>query len=215
MVTEVSKVNGEATANNRKGKLIFFYEWELVLDWEGQVSHGSNTIHKGKIDIPNLSEENDLHEIDINVSVNESNDESELLKQFMCNVGRDRIRQQLGIYIKSLKEEYSRNLILPKKDSSSTTIPSKAAVRADDSAEEKNKSNSKVMYKQTMNEPVKAPANAATNNSIGCKLDVRTLDMVEDFHCSQNDLYQVLTKVEMLTAFTKTPAKADNYRGGE
>ena len=35
VVEEVEKVEGEARANNRKGKLIFFYEWEITLKWKG------------------------------------------------------------------------------------------------------------------------------------------------------------------------------------
>lgn len=34
-VVEIEKMDGEATANNRKGKLIFFYEWNIVLKWKG------------------------------------------------------------------------------------------------------------------------------------------------------------------------------------
>lgn len=35
-VTEVSKLEGEASINNRKGKLIFFYEWNLKATWTGK-----------------------------------------------------------------------------------------------------------------------------------------------------------------------------------
>lgn len=35
-VTEVSKLDGEASINNRKGKLIFFYEWNLKANWIGE-----------------------------------------------------------------------------------------------------------------------------------------------------------------------------------
>lgn len=35
-ITEVSKVEGEASINNRKGKLIFFYEWNLKAAWTGE-----------------------------------------------------------------------------------------------------------------------------------------------------------------------------------
>lgn len=35
-VTEVSKLDGEASINNRKGKLIFFYEWDVKLSWQDQ-----------------------------------------------------------------------------------------------------------------------------------------------------------------------------------
>ena len=35
-LTDVSKLDGEASINNRKGKLIFFYEWQLRAGWLGQ-----------------------------------------------------------------------------------------------------------------------------------------------------------------------------------
>ena len=50
--------------NNRKGKLIFFYEWDIVLKWTGRLKGGENEV-EGTIDIPNLSEENDISEIDV------------------------------------------------------------------------------------------------------------------------------------------------------
>ena len=116
-VIEFDKLSGEATANNRKGKLIFFYEWDLVLKWHGKILNDEeDTKYKGKITIPNLSEENDLDEIDITITVDESNDKSEILKQFMYNIGRVKIREQIGKYITSLKNDYAKNLILPKKN---------------------------------------------------------------------------------------------------
>lgn len=55
-ITDVSKVDGEASANNRKAKLIFFYEWTIQAEWEGSYKKGENkTAYKGKIEIPNLS----------------------------------------------------------------------------------------------------------------------------------------------------------------
>lgn len=116
-IVEFDKLQGEATANNRKGKLIFFYEWDLVMKWQGQIlnDEGAKKID-GKIAIPNLSEENELEEIDITVTVNDSNEKSEVLKQFMYNIGRGKIREKVGEYIKSLKCDYAKNLILPKKD---------------------------------------------------------------------------------------------------
>lgn len=76
----------------------------------------SNTKISGKITIPNLSEENDLDEIDITVTVDESNEKSEIIKQFMYTLGRTKIREQVGKYMTSLKNDYAKNLILPKKE---------------------------------------------------------------------------------------------------
>lgn len=61
----MEKCEGEAVANNRKGKLIFFYEWNIVLKWTSK-DKSDGTI-EGKINIPNLSEENDISEVDVNI----------------------------------------------------------------------------------------------------------------------------------------------------
>lgn len=114
-ITEIEKVDGEATANNRKGRLIFFYEWNISLKWNGYLP-GQEKPCEGKISVPNLSEENDLDDVQIEITTSESTDESHKLKQFMYNVGRDHIRKQLGVYLKELREEFSKGLILPKKD---------------------------------------------------------------------------------------------------
>ena len=37
-VDKVDKVEGEARVNNRKAKLIFFYEWEIKFTWKGCVN---------------------------------------------------------------------------------------------------------------------------------------------------------------------------------
>lgn len=49
------------------------------------------------------------------VTVKVSGEEAQRLKAFMHNCGRDEIRKQLTEYIRSLKEEFSKGLILPKK----------------------------------------------------------------------------------------------------
>lgn len=108
-------MDGEATANNRKGRLIFFYEWNISMKWSGYLP-GQEKPCEGKINVPNLSEENDLDDVQIEITTSESTDESHKLKQFMYNVGRDHIRKQLGVYLKELREEFSKGLILPKKD---------------------------------------------------------------------------------------------------
>ena len=113
-ITELKKCDGEASANNRKAKLIFFYEWELKADWKGRnfnsveailfivyagyfyfssrwkyldcyythakytadiftafflyisgVSKQSEETFEGSLEIPNLSEENEAHEIEV------------------------------------------------------------------------------------------------------------------------------------------------------
>lgn len=202
-VISADKVDGEATANNRKGKLIFFYEWNVVLKWQGSLADGE-PMYKGKITIPNLSEENDLDDIDITISIDESCEESERLKQFMYNIGRPQIRSQIGVYLRELREEFSKGLILPKKDD--------PKIRPDGVSNITSGFNKKVNLVPVNSGAVK------TNDappSIGCKLDVKTITFSETFQCQVNDLYDVFTKPDLVSVFTRSQAKVDATRGGE
>ena len=51
--------------SNRKGKIIFFYEWEIKLKWKSVPADSEHSI-KGTVEIPNLSEENDImNDVDV------------------------------------------------------------------------------------------------------------------------------------------------------
>uniref|UniRef100_U5EP77 Putative response to stress n=1 Tax=Corethrella appendiculata TaxID=1370023 RepID=U5EP77_9DIPT len=208
-VYELEKIDGEATANNRKGKLIFFYDWSLELKWRGTLKNDETTLTEGKITIPNLSEENDVDEIDIQVTINESNEISEKIKLFMYNIGRDRLRKQVAAYVKSLKEDFAKGLILPKKDDPNAAT--QTAIK-----NEKNVSNitSGFNKKISMN-PIEQPKKQPDTKSVGCKLDVKTLNFAEKFQCTAKELYEALTRVDMVTAFTRGHVKLDLYKGGE
>lgn len=202
-VEKVDKIDGEATANNRKGKLIFFYEWNVVLQWKGCLDEGESSF-SGKVTIPNLSEENDLDEVEITITADESSDESDRLKQFMYNVGRPQIRTQIGVYLRELREEFSKGLILPKKD--------------DPKVKKDGVSNITSGFNKKVNLTPVIAANADNSKSppsVGYKLDVKTITFSETFQCRASDLYDALTKQELVTVFTRNQAKVDATRGGE
>lgn len=199
-VVEVEKIDGEATANNRKGKLIFFYEWNVVLKWEGSVTT-DGPLYKGKATIPNLSEENDLEEVEITITTDESGDESERLKQFMYNIGRAQIRKQLEVYLRELRDEFSKGLILPKKDD--------PTLKPDGVKNITSGFNKKVSLQPIIS------SDTPKTTTVGCKLDVKTIKFNETFQCQAKDLYEVFTKTELSSAFTRSAAKVDATRGGE
>ncbi|KAF2884889.1 hypothetical protein ILUMI_21260 [Ignelater luminosus] len=193
-ITEVEKCEGEASANNRKGKLIFFYEWKLVLKWQGKLVDGTGEEHSGTVVIPNLSEENDIHEIDIQITVKDNEGEGEILKDVMYNGGKHIIREKLSEYIAGLKEEFSKGMILPKKDE----------VKQDNI-----KNLSSGFNKKVSMQPVVSNSKPEVK-----KVDTSTLELKEKFQCRAQDLYDALTKIEMVTAFTRSEVKLDPVKGG-
>ena len=69
-IKDVTKCDGEASANNRKAKLIFFYEWVVSGDWEATYKNAEEPKkYKGTFEVPNLSEENDPSEVDVSAAL--------------------------------------------------------------------------------------------------------------------------------------------------
>lgn len=205
-VSEVEKLEGEASASNRKGKLIFFYEWNVVLKWTGQLA--GVTLEKpveGKVTIPNLSEENELSDLEITVTIDESNNHTEKLKSFMYNVGRNKIREQLGAYLTDLTVEFSKGMILPKKDQVKPT-----PVKSDGVTNITNNFTKKI----DMEKPVDKTTTKHPEN-VGYKLDVVTINIEEKFQCQASQLYDALTSAHLVTMFTRAFAKVDAVRGGD
>ncbi|XP_058119477.1 activator of 90 kDa heat shock protein ATPase homolog 1 [Anopheles ziemanni] len=202
-VTKIDKLDGEATANNRKGKLIFFYEWNIVLLWTGRCNDEEVT---GKVSIPNLSEENDVDEVELTVSVDSSNPASEKLKLFMYNIGREKLRKQLDTYIRQLKADFAKGLILPKKDelNGGETVP----VKKDKETVYASGFNKKKVDLETVTSDTTKPIG-------GVKLDVKTLKTTEKFQCRANELFDALTREDMVTAFTRGYVKQELFKGGD
>uniref|UniRef100_A0A3Q3EMG8 Activator of HSP90 ATPase activity 1 n=1 Tax=Labrus bergylta TaxID=56723 RepID=A0A3Q3EMG8_9LABR len=109
-VTEVGKLEGEASINNRKGKLIFFYEWNMKATWTGTSKAGVK--YKGTVEVPNLSDENDMEDLDISVSLNKDEPETSLT-HLMRTEGADKMRKALASYVDYLKTEFTQGMILP------------------------------------------------------------------------------------------------------
>lgn len=197
VIEEVDKIEGEARVNNRKGKLIFFYEWEISLKWKGCVN-GKDTEVKGKIEIPNLSEEHvDMKDVDVDVSLTTKGPEADILKEMMrVGAGAKRIRECLAEYLSALKNEYSTGVILPKKGSENGTVipPQSKATAANN-------------VKSNLAETEKRMGNVNITNSCGVRIEVDDLRIEESMKCTGQELYNALTQKDMIQIFTGGSAK--------
>jgi len=193
VIEEMEKCEGEARANNRKAKLIFFYEWELCLKWKGHVN-GKDKEITGKIEIPNLSEEHDDMEdvdVDITISSGKGSPEGEILKDMMRKgTGAKMIRGRLQDYVDALKKEYSSNMILPKKDE----VAKKSVAPV---------TNAKTMLNNSAN------TDKMKTLELGSKIEVEDIDLQCDFKCTGMELFNALTQPEMMQIFTQNPVKME------
>ncbi|XP_014210285.1 activator of 90 kDa heat shock protein ATPase homolog 2 isoform X2 [Copidosoma floridanum] len=193
-ITEVEKCEGEAVANNRKGKLIFFYDWSIILKWKLQ--NGKETI-EGKINIPNMSEENDISEVDVEITLKDSTDEGEKVKHILHTKGKATVREKLKKYVTSLKEDFTTGMILPKKDSTNKNMTNITSGF-----------NAKMQINKTVE-----PTN--NNQTIGCKIVTTTIKQQQKFMCRGKDFYNVMTTPEMAIAFTRGAVKLQAEKNGK
>lgn len=196
-IKEITKLEGEASASNRKAKLIFFYEWEITAKWKGHVK-ADDKDYNGEIEIPNLSEENRPEEVDLTVTLDDKQSDGMNIKDFLRTKGLEIVREQLKIYIKDLREEFSQGMILPAKDGAAeVSAPAPPTCT-----------------KNTPKNVINQPISTENNQPIGVKIPCKTLTETEEFKCSPGDLYRALTDRDMVRAFTHGDALVENFKGG-
>ncbi|KAL0969507.1 hypothetical protein UPYG_G00228180 [Umbra pygmaea] len=190
-VTEVSKVEGEASINNRKGKLIYFYEWNLTAEWTGNSTSGVKC--KGSIEIPNLSDENDMEDLDIRVTLGKDEPET-TLAALMKKEGGDRIRAALGSYVGYLKTEFTQGMILPTANGLSKQQASQPKAKLD--------------------RTLMGSGSSVPQTNTGVKIPTCKFSLTETFLTSPEELYRVFLNQEMVQAFTHAPAIVQPEKGG-
>ncbi|XP_058657736.1 activator of 90 kDa heat shock protein ATPase homolog 2-like [Ammospiza caudacuta] len=191
-IGDLKHVEGEASCNSRKGKLIFFYEWNLRLSWKGTVKE-SGEKHKGSVEIPNLSEENEVDDTEINVSKKKG--EGDVLKELMRTEGTTKVREALRDYLKALKTEFTLGMILP----------TKAAAVGQDVATERKAGGS----------PVQDSVTPQALDMVGVKIPTVRIHMREVFNSPADELYSIFTKKELVQKFSKCPAVIEAEKGGK
>ncbi|XP_029903452.1 activator of 90 kDa heat shock protein ATPase homolog 1-like [Myripristis murdjan] len=193
-VTDVSKVEGEASINNRKGKLIYFYEWLLRASWMGTSRTGIR--YKGNVEVTNLSDENDLDDLDISVSLCKDEPNTPLLG-LMRRDGVQRVREALGEYVSLLKSEFTQGMILPTAGEAPPPQPA-----------QQNK------VKTSKTQISSAPSPSPAPSSTGVQIPTCSFSLNETFLTSADELYRTFTHQEFVQAFTRSPAVVEAQQGG-
>ncbi|XP_076834579.1 activator of 90 kDa heat shock protein ATPase homolog 1b [Brachyhypopomus gauderio] len=191
-ITEVSKVEGEASINNRKGKLIFFYEWNLKAKWKGTSTSGIK--YKGNLEVPNLSDENDMDDLDVVVSLCKDEPETPLY-DLMRKDGAHKVREALDSYVGLLKTEFTQGMILPTANGVTKQQMSQSKVKMD---------------KTQIGSSTTAPP-----PNTGVKIPTCKFSLRDTFLTSPDDLYRVFLKQELVQAFTHSAAVVEPEKGGK
>uniref|UniRef100_A0A8C0UKC0 Activator of HSP90 ATPase homolog 2, pseudo n=1 Tax=Cyanistes caeruleus TaxID=156563 RepID=A0A8C0UKC0_CYACU len=148
--------------------------------------------HKGSVEIPNLSEENEVDDTEINVSKKKG--EGDVLKDLMRTEGATKVREALRDYLKALKTEFTLGMILPTK-----------APGGQELATERKPSGSTVQDSVT----------PQSLDMVGVKIPTVRIHMREVFNSPADELYSIFTKKELVQKFSKCPAVIEAEKGGK
>ncbi|KAK2855776.1 hypothetical protein Q5P01_004511 [Channa striata] len=197
-VTDVDKIDGEASISNRKGKLIFFYEWQLRASWLGTSRSGVK--YRGAVNVSNLSDENDLDDLDISVSLHKDQPNTPLL-DLMKRSGIQEVRKILGEFIHQLKSEFSQGMILPSVNKPTPPQP------------DLNKRN-QVKTDKTQISPAARCSLSLTSSPKGVGIPTCSFNLTETFQTSADELYSTFITQEFVQVFTRSAAVVDGRQGG-
>ncbi len=173
------------------------------MKWKGETADGAAVA--GTAQIPNLSEENDIDEVEFEVELtSERTAARDKVKELLRKKGVAPVRDQLSKWLSALKTEYSGNLIKPTGASAAAPAPAPAkpaGVKLATTATVTNAAG-----------PVSgAVAGAGAASGPGACKDLKLSDT---FKCRAQDLYVALTDEGRVRAYTQSEAKVDATLGG-
>lgn len=195
-ISEVDDITGDVIANQRKGKLIFFYEVTMKLKWKGETSDGTTV--NGNISCDNLSEENDADDLEFTTKMtSDETPERRKVKDLMRKKGAELLREQLGKWMVALKKEYAVDLIKPSQKGS---------------AEQPAKPSAPVA------QPAKAKSTSGSDSATAKKESSKkfvTVKASDEFKCKAADLFTAIVNEDRVRAYTQSDCKIDPKVGGE
>jgi activator of HSP90 ATPase len=200
-ISEVAGIEGDVIANQRKGKLIFFYEVVVKLKWKGETADG--TAVNGTIDCINLSEENDDDDLEfVTKLTSDETPERRKVKELIRKKGAELFRAQLATWMVKLKKEYAISLIKPQGGGAAKKDPSKAATPAPVKVAAKK-------FAAESGADSKAPAPKKEESKFV------TITAEDEFKCKAVDLFAAICTEEKVQAYTQSECKIDPKVGGE
>ncbi|KAM9070204.1 activator of 90 kDa heat shock protein ATPase homolog 2-like isoform 1-T1 [Sarcophilus harrisii] len=190
-ISDLKQVEGEASCSSRKGKLIFFYEWNIKLSWKGTVKE-SGAKHRGSVEIPHLSEENEVDDTEVNVSKKKG--EGDSLKDLMKTAGVAKVREALEDYLTALKTEFTTGMILPTKTAPPQELTAKRKL-------------SEHNFQDSVTPMVL--------DVVGVRIPTVTIHMREIFDTAVEELYSIFTTKDLVQKFSKSSAVIEAEKGGK
>ncbi|KAI6647998.1 Activator of 90 kDa heat shock protein ATPase-like protein 1 isoform X1 [Oopsacas minuta] len=181
-ITEVDKISGEASINNRKGKLLFFYEWTIKLQFKAESADKEVT---GYVTLIGLSFENTTDEIELEFERKEVEIEDLFneAREIFIHKERHKLIEIAEKYKELLRTDATAGMqYTPKSDNSISTPELKPKVKSNSVPSKQ----SQVLQQETT-----------------------TINLKEKFLASSQDIYECFTDAGRINAYTQRPCQLD------
>jgi len=187
----VNNVNtkGEVTVNTRKKKVIFLYELDVTLKWEGEIKGSPGTTYKGTIQIPYISEENDDDDFEVKVNIEGDSEKHQNVKFDLRKISIPILKQKIPLMLQELRE---------------LTIG-------------KTRLEPKVQPSQKL-EKLSAESSPPPQKEVKEVKEVKSstgFTTTEKFHCSPRDLFECLVDSARVKAYAGGDATVSREKGGK
>jgi len=182
--TTIDTFNGEMSINNRKGRLLYFYELDIQIKWEGKIE--GKTV-QGKVHLPYISEENDDDDFEITVSVEENSQEANRARDIVISKGKSVIKKQIVSFLKEFKEDKGRSIL-------------KSNVQSVPKAKESPLKTLEPLSNTTQTEK------KTSSKEIGGKIPTKTITMKIPFRANPEEVYETFLDCNRVSAFTQSKA---------
>lgn len=194
---DVTKFDGDVTLSNRKGKVISYYEIVLEVKWEAKHENGEDKA-SGTLRVPNISEENDADDIEVEVTVKKSTPYGDKAKTLLRKEGLKRVQNLYGKFQEKLMSEYSQGMIKQKKIENKADGNAAAAAKV-----------SAAMAKQEN----KHIGDAKPSGRAQAAESTSSVSHEQDIECGPDNLYACFTVAECFSAFTHSSCNVEPVIG--
>jgi len=196
-VKDIKEVKGEATVTNRKRKIAAFYEFQIRMTYEAKSVDGKT--EKGEIHVPDISDENDLDEFVVKVTVKEGSGEGK--KAILDKKRADKpLREKMVNLLTGLKQgagikfNYgsAEDSVRTSAQSESKKAPTQPAVK--------------------MTETKTAPE--STSNASSSSTSTCTVTLKEEFLAPPGHIYDCFVDPKRVQIYTNSRAEVNAHLGG-
>jgi len=221
--TTTVSTTGEVSVNTRKQKTILFYELDVTIKWEGELID-QDVEAKGTIQMPYISEENDVDDFEILVSVDDENENKRTIKDEVRKRIIPILKEKVPKILTDLRQATQQKTKMPVKQQNFAKLEQ---LEAQTPAPAPNTPQTTPATTPTATTATTATAATATSGAAAGTATTPTqpakkstalrtgrFELTEKFMCTPHDLFMCLVETNRVKAYAGSDAVASVQKNG-